>query len=206
MQDLERPEAMYRKLGAKLVVGMPFKDQACSDTLLLPELPPASDKDGRRALARLQARRPELLRCQSAHCTNVDYGGKMHQIRLCMCCVGDDALNLVTVHSGQCSAKVSDVKQLLLSQEVGVHVIAPAAALQAEPLPHAVASFPLAEAAAAHRNGGMSLPEGSGRFVVTVDGTESEEDIATLRVRAPCSGTLCFIGSWHVCSLTAWRV
>ena len=54
MQDLEKPEQMYRKLGAKLVVGMPFKDQACSDTLVLPEVPAASDTAKRRALARLQ--------------------------------------------------------------------------------------------------------------------------------------------------------
>ena len=53
-QDLEKPEQMYRKLGAKLVVGMPFKDQACSDTLVLSEIPPASNTDKRRALARLQ--------------------------------------------------------------------------------------------------------------------------------------------------------
>ena len=53
-QDLEKPEQMYKKLGAKLVVGMPFKDQACSDTLILSEVPPASDTDKRRALARLQ--------------------------------------------------------------------------------------------------------------------------------------------------------
>lgn len=58
MQDLEKPELTYRKLGAKLVVGMPFKDQATSDTLLMPEIPPSSDKDKRRALARLQVRRP----------------------------------------------------------------------------------------------------------------------------------------------------
>ncbi len=38
------------------------------------------------------------------------------------------------------------------------------------------------EAAAASRDGGISLPEGAGRFVVSVDGTESEEDIATLKV------------------------
>jgi hypothetical protein len=38
------------------VVGMPFKDQATSDTLLLPALPPSSDTSKRRALARLQAR------------------------------------------------------------------------------------------------------------------------------------------------------
>ena len=56
MQDLEKPEQMYRKLGAKLVVGMPFKDQACSDTLVLPEIPSASETDKRRALARLQVR------------------------------------------------------------------------------------------------------------------------------------------------------
>jgi len=55
-QDLARPEAMYRALGAKLVVGMPFKDQATSDSLLLPAPPPVADREGRRALARLQAR------------------------------------------------------------------------------------------------------------------------------------------------------
>ncbi len=55
-QDLERPELTYRKLGAKLVVGMPFKDQATSDTLLMREVPPSSEPDKRRALARLQVR------------------------------------------------------------------------------------------------------------------------------------------------------
>ena len=54
MQDLEAPEQMYRKLGAKMVVGMPFKDQATSDTLYMPQIPPSSDKTGRRALKRLQ--------------------------------------------------------------------------------------------------------------------------------------------------------
>ncbi|CAL8469861.1 g9403 [Coccomyxa elongata] len=119
LEDLEKPELTYRKLGAKLVVGMPFKDQATSDTLLMPEIPSSSDKDKRRALARLQ--------------------------------------------------------------EVGVHVIAPAAALEADPLPHAVAAYPLSEAAAALRNGGVHLPEGAGRFCVSVDGTETEEDVAALR-------------------------
>ena len=61
MQELEKPEVTYRKLGAKLVVGMPFKDQATSDTLLMPEVPPSSDKDKRRALARLQVRRLSAL-------------------------------------------------------------------------------------------------------------------------------------------------
>ena len=73
-----------------------------------------------------------------------------------------------------------------------MHVIAPAAALQADPLPHAVASFPLAEAAAALGSGGVALPEGAGRFVVTVDGTESEEDLAALRVRT------CPVSSWRM--------
>ncbi len=62
MQELEKPELTYRKLGAKLVVGMPFKDQATSDTLLMPEVPSSSDKDKRRALARLQVRRPPAIR------------------------------------------------------------------------------------------------------------------------------------------------
>jgi len=54
MQDLDNPEQMYRKLGAKMVVGMPFKDQATSDTLYMLQIPPSSDKNGRRALKRLQ--------------------------------------------------------------------------------------------------------------------------------------------------------
>ena len=61
-QDLERPEATYRALGAKLIVGMPFKDQATSDSLLLPRVPPAADRNARRALARLQARHTARVR------------------------------------------------------------------------------------------------------------------------------------------------
>ena len=53
-QDLRTAEATYRKLGAKLVVGMPFKDIATSDTLILHDVPPSSDKAARRALSRLQ--------------------------------------------------------------------------------------------------------------------------------------------------------
>jgi len=45
---------MYKALGAKLVVGMPFKDIATSDSLFLRSLPEASDKGGQRALRRLQ--------------------------------------------------------------------------------------------------------------------------------------------------------
>ena len=54
MQDLKTPEQLYRKLGCKLAVGMPFKDIATSDTLYLPRVPPADDKEARRALIRLQ--------------------------------------------------------------------------------------------------------------------------------------------------------
>lgn len=43
------------------MVGMPFKDQATSDTLLLPQVPPSSDTDKRRALARLQVLCPSVI-------------------------------------------------------------------------------------------------------------------------------------------------
>ena len=45
---------MYRALGAKLVVGMPFKDIATSDSLLMRALPSPSDATAQRALRRLQ--------------------------------------------------------------------------------------------------------------------------------------------------------
>ena len=57
-QDLKEPDSTYRRLGAKMIVGMPFKDIATSDTLFLPQLPPSSDTAGRRALKRLQVGLP----------------------------------------------------------------------------------------------------------------------------------------------------
>lgn len=66
-------------------------------------------------------------------------------------------------------------------QEVGIHTMAPAAELAKDPLPHSVAIHSLRELATASQNGGPSLPPGAGRFVVTVDGTESEEEIKCLK-------------------------
>lgn len=52
-QDLKRPELMYKALGCKLAVGMPFKDLATSDSLFLRDVPAADDKEARTALNRL---------------------------------------------------------------------------------------------------------------------------------------------------------
>lgn len=54
LKDLETAESTYRKLGAKLVVGMPFKDIATSDSIYLPEIPDTSNVVARRAIKRLQ--------------------------------------------------------------------------------------------------------------------------------------------------------
>jgi (E)-4-hydroxy-3-methylbut-2-enyl-diphosphate synthase len=117
--DLADADGLYRRLGAKLVVGMPFKDLATSDSILLTSVPPASDAAGRRTLARLQ--------------------------------------------------------------EVGVGVLAAADALTASPLPGAVAVVSLAAAAA----GPPALPEGAIRWAVTIDGTETDAQIATLAGPSP---------------------
>lgn len=53
LNQLETPELLYKSLAAKLVVGMPFKDLATVDSILLRELPPADDADARLALKRL---------------------------------------------------------------------------------------------------------------------------------------------------------
>lgn len=47
-------EELYRQLGAKLAVGMPFKDVATVDSIYLPQVPPSSDSASRRVLKRLQ--------------------------------------------------------------------------------------------------------------------------------------------------------
>ena len=55
---------LYKKLGAKLAVGMPFKDIATSDTIFMREIPPSSDTEGRRALRRLQVHGEECGDCE----------------------------------------------------------------------------------------------------------------------------------------------
>ena len=62
-----------------------------------------------------------------------------------------------------------------------MHVLAPAAVLAADPLPGAVAQVALREAAGAGP-AGPALPQGTERFAVVVDGTESEEELASLQV------------------------
>jgi (E)-4-hydroxy-3-methylbut-2-enyl-diphosphate synthase len=53
LDQLKAPELLYRSLAAKLVVGMPFKDLATVDSILLRELPPVEDAETRLALKRL---------------------------------------------------------------------------------------------------------------------------------------------------------
>ncbi|XP_042396087.1 4-hydroxy-3-methylbut-2-en-1-yl diphosphate synthase (ferredoxin), chloroplastic-like isoform X1 [Zingiber officinale] len=50
---LKTPELFYKSLAAKLVVGMPFKDLATVDSILLRDLPPFEDAESRLALKRL---------------------------------------------------------------------------------------------------------------------------------------------------------
>ncbi|PKU63321.1 4-hydroxy-3-methylbut-2-en-1-yl diphosphate synthase, chloroplastic [Dendrobium catenatum] len=45
LDKLKTPELLYRSLAAKLVVGMPFKDLATVDSILLKEVPPVDDAD-----------------------------------------------------------------------------------------------------------------------------------------------------------------
>ncbi|CAM0945344.1 unnamed protein product [Alopecurus aequalis] len=53
LNQLKAPELLYKSLATKLVVGMPFKDLATVDSILLRELPPVEDAQARLALKRL---------------------------------------------------------------------------------------------------------------------------------------------------------
>jgi len=53
LAELSNPDLLYRKLGCKMAVGMPFKDVATSDSIYLPEVPPVDDETARTALRRL---------------------------------------------------------------------------------------------------------------------------------------------------------
>jgi len=52
--DLENENALYQNLGAKTVVGMPFRDIATSDSLFLPQLPSPDNHNALKVLKRLQ--------------------------------------------------------------------------------------------------------------------------------------------------------
>lgn len=53
LDQLTTPELLYRSLATKLAVGMPFKDLATVDSILLRELPPVDDDNAWLALKRL---------------------------------------------------------------------------------------------------------------------------------------------------------
>eukprot|EP00612_Vaucheria_litorea_P005531 CAMPEP_0171462690 /NCGR_PEP_ID=MMETSP0945-20130129/6622_1 /TAXON_ID=109269 /ORGANISM="Vaucheria litorea, Strain CCMP2940" /LENGTH=646 /DNA_ID=CAMNT_0011989257 /DNA_START=287 /DNA_END=2227 /DNA_ORIENTATION=- len=53
LSEFKSPDRLYKKLGCKLAVGMPFKDVATVDSILLREIPSADDKVARTALRRL---------------------------------------------------------------------------------------------------------------------------------------------------------
>lgn len=52
--ELQNPDSLYKSLGTKSVLGMPFKDISTSDSIFLPEVPPESDVKSRKTLKRLQ--------------------------------------------------------------------------------------------------------------------------------------------------------
>ena len=54
MFSKENAPYLYQELGCKTAVGMPFKDVATSDSIMMKTVPPSSDKAARTAIRRLQ--------------------------------------------------------------------------------------------------------------------------------------------------------
>nr|QBP34357.1 plastid 4-hydroxy-3-methylbut-2-en-1-yl diphosphate synthase precursor [Ulva prolifera] len=69
-------------------------------------------------------------------------------------------------------------------QEVGMHIIAPAAEIADNPMEHTIPLVPLVNAAK------FSLPEACERFAVSIDGTESDEVIKSLQNLDPIAALL----------------
>eukprot|EP00879_Flechtneria_rotunda_P018245 GHRR01019140.1.p2 GENE.GHRR01019140.1~~GHRR01019140.1.p2 ORF type:complete len:115 (-),score=47.82 GHRR01019140.1:1075-1419(-) len=62
-------------------------------------------------------------------------------------------------------------------QDVGVHILAPAAELAANPLAGAVAVLSVREALAT----GGKVPAGAARLALTLDGSETDEQLAAIK-------------------------
>lgn len=54
LEDLKNPEALYRSLGARMVMGLPFKEIDTSDSIYLEKVPHVDDKASRKTIKRLQ--------------------------------------------------------------------------------------------------------------------------------------------------------
>ena len=114
VEQLESEDQFYAELGCLLAVGMPLRDVATSDSILLREAPQVSQEKAMRSIRRLQ--------------------------------------------------------------EIGCGVLVPEAELKKNPVPNAIAIVSLAQAINKE-----ALPECSERFAVTLNGYESNEDLAKLK-------------------------
>jgi (E)-4-hydroxy-3-methylbut-2-enyl-diphosphate synthase len=114
VEQLESEDQFYAELGCMLAVGMPLRDIATSDSILLRQAPQASQEKAMRSIRRLQ--------------------------------------------------------------EIGCGVLVPEAELKKNPVPNAIAIVSLAQAIAKE-----ALPECAERFAVTLNGSESNEDLAKLK-------------------------
>mmetsp|Transcript_24195 Transcript_24195/g.67090 ORF Transcript_24195/g.67090 Transcript_24195/m.67090 type:complete len:750 (+) Transcript_24195:89-2338(+) len=85
-----------------------------------------------------------------------------------------DSIFMRTIPPSSDTAARTAIRRLI---EVSVGVIVPAAELEKDPLPNAVALMSLKEALA--KNG--ELPTGSIRMAISIDGSESEDDLATVK-------------------------
>jgi len=125
VEQLANPQQLYKQLGFKTAVGMPFKDIATADSVVLTGAPKLDDDTARTALRRMQ--------------------------------------------------------------EVGTGVVVPWGAQAKAPVPNAVAL----ETLKAHlkREGGAegqaALPPGAGRLALTVEGDETDAELAALAAIKP---------------------
>ena len=127
---------------------------------------------------------PEMFQAE-----NVQY---LYQSLGCKTAVGmpfkdiatSDSIFMRTIPPSSDTAARTAIRRLI---EVSVGVIVPAEELEKDPLPNAVALMSVGDAVA--KNG--ALPDGAVRLAVSVDGTESEEDIAKIKELNPMAVLLC---------------
>jgi (E)-4-hydroxy-3-methylbut-2-enyl-diphosphate synthase len=160
LASLAQPELLYRKLGAKLVVGMPFKDIATSGGWLF-------DVCWGCGLAGEWSR---VVACSSGSPAptprHPSTPPPLNPPPLNPTPTPPDAIFMRDLPAASDKDGRRALRRL---QEVGVHVIAPAAALAAAPLAGAVALVPLRDALK-----GAKLPEVRGGVSACAMGVEGD--------------------------------
>eukprot|EP00210_Caulerpa_lentillifera_P008348 g7962.t1 len=134
LDELKDAGSLYKGLGAKIALGLPFKDIATSDTLLMHEVPETEDSASRKTLKRLQEVGVHLIApAEALHKSPVPHAVALYELQTAVKEMKEGLIKLppgvdrvaISVHGMESEEEIEGLKSLdpvmiLLKPEPGV--------------------------------------------------------------------------------------